>query len=196
MATRNDTSTKKNKRLFGFKGLVNKRKSKNKKIQSQYSITDNDSTPSCAITVGSTVSSSVMSSSAKTPVGEPVQVIVLVLMDPQTRRFDLLQLEFNSATVKVSDVIDQIVISATDPSLRIQTYETLTDLQGIELVPSKYIAEYIDSAGVVLAVPSSCTDKGEAVVKQANTILTDPKFHTMVSSKTDALLCLVTYIFN
>ena len=137
-----------------------------------------------------------MSSSAKTPVGEPVQVIVLVLMDPQTRRFDLLQLEFNSATVKVSDVIDQIVISATDPSLRIQTYETLTDLQGIELVPSKYIAEYIDSAGVVLAVPSSCTEKGEAVVKQANTILTDPKFHTMVSSKTDALLCLVTYILN
>ena len=113
MATRNDTSTKKNKRLFGFKGLVNKRKSKNKKIQSQYSITEDDSTPSCAITVGS----SVMSSSAKTPVGEPVQVIVLVLMDPQTRRFDLLQLEFNSATVKVSDVIDQIVISATEPSL-------------------------------------------------------------------------------
>jgi hypothetical protein len=195
MATRNDTSTKKNKRLFGFKGLVNKRKSKNKKIQSQYSITEDDSTPSCAITVGSTVGSSVMSSSAKTPVGEPVQVIVL-LMDPQTRRFELLQLEFNSATVKVSDVIDQIVISATDPSLRIQTYETLTDLQGIELVPSKLIAEYIDSAGVVLAVPSSCTDKGEAVVKQANTILTDPKFHTMVSSKTDALLCLVTYILN
>ena len=195
MATRNDTSTKKNKRLFGFKGLVNKRKSKNKKIQSQYSITDNDSTPSCAITVGSTVSSSVMSSSAKTPVGETVQVIIL-LMDPQTRRFELLQLELNSATAKVSDVIDQIVISATDPSLLIQTYETLTDLQGIELVPSKYIAEYIDSAGVVLAVPSSIIDKGEAVVKQANTILTMPKIHTMVSSKTDALLCLVTYIFN
>jgi hypothetical protein len=58
------------------------------------------------------------------------------------------------------------------------------------------IAEYIDSAGVVLAVPSSCTEKGEAVVKQANTILTMPKIHTMVSSKTDALLCLVTYIFN
>ena len=103
---------------------------------------------------------------------------------------------FDSATAKVSDVIDQIVISATEPSLRIQTYETLTDLQGIELVPSKYIAEYIDSAGVVLAVPSSCTEKGEAVVKQANTILTMPKIHTMVSSKTDALLCLVTYIFN
>ena len=57
-----------------------------------------------------------MSSSAKTPVGEPVQVI-LFLMDPQTRRFELLQLELNSATAKVSDVIDQIVISATEPSL-------------------------------------------------------------------------------
>ena len=41
---------------------------------------------------------------------------------------------FDSAIIKVSDIIVHIVISATEPSLLIQTYETLTDLQGIELI--------------------------------------------------------------
>lgn len=103
-------------------------------------------------------------------------------MDPQTRRFELLQLEFDSATAKVSDITDQIVISATEPSLIIQTFETLTDLRGVELVPNKYIAEYVDSAGVIVAVPSSTKDRGKAVAAMATPILTNPKVHTMLTS--------------
>ena len=39
----------------------------------------------------------------KTPVGDPIRVILL-LMDPKTRTFEILQLEFDSSVAKVSDI--------------------------------------------------------------------------------------------
>ena len=214
--------SKKNKRFGSFKGLVNKRKSKNKKNQSQSASASQASSPSrprpqssntnrnrdkddstvYSVAFDATTTASIPASdnaSAKTtPLGEPVHVILL-LMDPQTRRFELLQLEFDSATAKVSDITDQIVISATEPSLIIQTFETLTDLRGVELVPNKYIAEYVDSAGVIVAVPSSTKDRGKAVAAMATPILTNPKVHTMVSVSSNFLVCFVcslgTYMY-
>ncbi len=118
--------------------------------------------------------------SAKTPLGEPLHVILL-MMDPLTRRFELLQLEFDSATAKVSDITDQIPLAATEPSLTSQKFESLTTLKGDELISSKPIAEYIDSAGIIVAVPTTTIEKGGAVAKMANPILTNPKVHSMVS---------------
>jgi hypothetical protein len=224
--TSSPSRSKKNKRFGSFKGLVNKRKSKNKKNQSQSASAsasasqasspsrprpqssntnrnrDKDDSTVYSVAFDATTTASIPASdnaSAKTtPLGEPVHVILL-LMDPQTRRFELLQLEFDSATAKVSDITDQIVISATEPSLIIQTFETLTDLKGVELVPNKYIAEYVDSAGVIVAVPSSTKDRGKAVAAMATPILTNPKVHTMVSVSSNFLVCFVytlgTYIF-
>jgi hypothetical protein len=48
--------------------------------------------------------------------------VVLLLMDPETRRFELLQLEFDSLKALVSDVLAQIPVSVTEEALRKQTY--------------------------------------------------------------------------
>jgi hypothetical protein len=45
--------------------------------------------------------------------------VVLLLMDPETRRFELLQLEFDSLKAFVSDVLAQIPISVTEDALRL-----------------------------------------------------------------------------
>ena len=47
----------------------------------------------------------------------PTLQLVLLLMDPKTRRFELLQLEFDSDKARVSDILAQIPISVTEPLL-------------------------------------------------------------------------------
>jgi hypothetical protein len=101
-------------------------------------------------------------------------------MDPTTRRFELLQLEFDSATARVSDITEQIPISATEPSLMGQKFETLTNLKGMELIAEEYIRLYVESAGVVVAVPTTTKEKGEAVARMATPILSNKKVHQMV----------------
>ena len=117
----------------------------------------------------------------KTPLGEPIHVILL-LMDPKTRRFELLQLEFDSSVAKVSDIYGQINASATEITLKSQEYNSLTNLKSEQLDDSKLISAYIDSAGIVIAVPSSSGESPEAITKLATPILTNPKVHKMVSS--------------
>lgn len=103
-------------------------------------------------------------------------------MDPTTRRFELLQLEFDSATARVSDITEQIPISATEPSLMGQKFETLTNLKGMELIAEEYIRLYVESAGVVVAVPTTTKEKGEAVARMATPILSNKKVHQMLTS--------------
>mmetsp|Transcript_27382 Transcript_27382/g.64150 ORF Transcript_27382/g.64150 Transcript_27382/m.64150 type:complete len:469 (-) Transcript_27382:304-1710(-) len=54
--------------------------------------------------------------------------LVVLLMDPTSHRFELLQLEFEDATkAKVSDVLIQIPISVTEPSLKELVYDGILD---------------------------------------------------------------------
>ena len=53
-------------------------------------------------------------------------------MDPQTRRFELLQLEFDTNKASVADILQQIPISATEESLRTQTFDCVCDTDGKE----------------------------------------------------------------
>lgn len=124
--------------------------------------------------------------STQVHLGDPILVdpihVILLLMDPETRRFELLQLEFDSSFAKVSDIFTRIAISATEPSLKSQEYETLTDLKGQELQSTKNLAEYIDAAGIIIAVPSTSKYNGAAVAKMATPILSNPKVHHMLTS--------------
>lgn len=115
-----------------------------------------------------------------TPLSDPVHVILL-LMDPSTRRFEILQLEFDSGNAKVKDIFDQIPISATEASLKIQTYNRLCNLKGEELDVTADLKSYIESAGIVIAVPSGATEHSSTLARMATPILTNPKVHTMVS---------------
>eukprot|EP00536_Pseudo-nitzschia_multiseries_P007458 jgi/Psemu1/18011/gm1.18011_g len=54
--------------------------------------------------------------------------LVVLLMDPASHRFELLQLEFEDANrAKVSDVLVQIPISVTEPSLKKLVYDGVLD---------------------------------------------------------------------
>ena len=127
-------------------------------------------------------------------------------MDPHTRRFELLQLEFDSHTATVSDITDQIAISATEPSLQGQQFDKngLVTLKGTTLESGKKVGAYVDAgcAAIVIAVPADSMNgtgsgigsgsgsgsgsggavlKPEDVAKMAKPILINPKVHTMVS---------------
>ena len=108
--------------------------------------------------------------------------IVLLLMDPQTRRFELLQLEFDAQIAKVEDIFSQIPISATEPSLKNQTYVSICTPSGTEMDSSKELSEYVTKAAVVIAVPEfpDGSNGVESAVKMAKPILSNPKVARMV----------------
>jgi len=178
------------KRKKLFKGLVRRKSKKSEEspptagqTTDSSSRADDESTVySVAFDATSKVSSgSSMIETQKTPLGDPIHVILL-LMDPKTRRFELLQLEFDSNTAKVDDVFSQIAISATEPTLRTQKYESLCNLVGEELKSGLELAEYIDTAGIVIAVPATSEEDSQSIAKMATPILSNPKVHTMLSS--------------
>lgn len=57
--------------------------------------------------------------------------LVLLLVDPDTLRFELLQLEFETVQgAKVADVLDQIINSVTEPAIRTLEFHALVDRKG------------------------------------------------------------------
>jgi len=120
---------------------------------------------------------------------KPIQVILL-LMDPNTRRFELLQLEFDSQKALVSDVLRQIHTSATEKSLREMTYGGVCDVEGKEMIGGERLKQFCageDNAGnsssagaveVVMAMPGGMT--GAATANLARPILGDPKVVEML----------------
>ena len=69
------------------------------------------------------------SNSSLPPIADPY-VIVLLLMTPITRRFEPLQLEFDTKKAIVADIIQQIPISTTEESLRTQTFDCVCEADG------------------------------------------------------------------
>ena len=85
--------------------------------------------------------------------------MVLLLMDVDSRRFELLQLEFDSEKALVSDVLAQIPVSVTEESLRDQSYETIVTTDGEEKVSGKRLSEFCKSNDVLVAVPKGLSAK-------------------------------------
>ena len=104
--------------------------------------------------------------------------VVLLLMDPETRRFELLQLEFDSLKALVSDVLAQIPISVTEEALRLQTYTGIAAKDGIEMPPSKLLSSFCKGNEVLVAVPDGVAPKECA--RLARPILSDDKVVSMV----------------
>ena len=80
-------------------------------------------------------------------------------MDPDTRRFELLQLEFDSLRALVSDVLAQISVSVTEEALRLQTYTGITGRDGIEMTSSNLLAAFCKGNEVLVAIPDGVTAK-------------------------------------
>ena len=190
---------KKNKRFKAFKGFITGKKSRGRKsrtLNPDPSPTlpphGTHTSPPPIIPDDPTVwgadfdNQSVASSKAGSTEDDPSNVdgihIILLLMDPGTRRFELLQLEFDSRIAIVEDIFSQISSSATEPSLKSQTYVDICTPKGIKLEKSKMVSEYATKAIVVIAVPEfpNGVDSVEAATKMAKPILGNPKVKKMV----------------
>ena len=104
--------------------------------------------------------------------------VVLLLMDPETRRFELLQLEFDSLKALVSDVLAQIPVSVTEEALRVQKYTGIAGKDGIEMAPSNLLASFCKGNEVLVAIPEGVPSKECA--RLARPILSDEKVVKMV----------------
>jgi hypothetical protein len=114
--------------------------------------------------------------------------VVLLLMDPETRRFELLQLEFDSLKALVSDVLAQIPVSVTEEALRQQTYTGIAGKDGKEMPPSKLLASFCKGNEVLVAVPTGVDPKECA--RLARPILSDDKVVDMVrDDRSPAAFC-------
>ena len=61
--------------------------------------------------------------SRSAPPKPPTLQLVLLLLYPKARRFELLELEFDSDKARVSDILARIPVSATEPLIRQQKYD-------------------------------------------------------------------------
>jgi hypothetical protein len=104
--------------------------------------------------------------------------VVLLLMDPKTRRFELLQLEFDSLKALVSDVLAQIPVSCNDDTLRKQAYSGVCGHMDQEMTSDKLLANFCHGNDVLVAIPTGLSAKECA--RLARPILGDAKVEAMV----------------
>lgn len=104
--------------------------------------------------------------------------VVLLLMDAKSRRFELLQLEFDSVKASVSDVLAQIPIAVTEDCLQQQSYVGITCCDGVEKSSEDVLADFCKGGDVMVAIAREMTATG--CVKLALPILADPKVMAMV----------------
>lgn len=122
--------------------------------------------------------STLITAVASNKAAKPLQIFVL-LMDPTSRRFELLQLEFDANKATVGDIQHQIKHAATEKTLRDMVYEGVCDRTGIEMIASMKLLRFCNGGDVVMAMPKGMT--GKETAKLAKPILNDPKVENMAS---------------
>lgn len=104
--------------------------------------------------------------------------VVLLLMDPETRRFELLQLEFDSDKALVSDVLTQIPVAVTEEVLKKQTYVGICGSSGSQMDSAVLLSDFCNGNDVLVAVPSGVP--ASECARLARPILNDEKVINMV----------------
>jgi len=106
--------------------------------------------------------------------------VILLLMDPKTRRFELLQLEFDSQNAVVRDVLAQVPHSVTEEALRNQKYAGVCDRSGQELYYSTCLGDVCTGSDILIALPENINAKECA--RLAKPILSDSNVIEMLRS--------------
>jgi hypothetical protein len=117
--------------------------------------------------------------------------IVLLLMDNETRRFELLQVDVDSPAALVKDILVKIPDHATEPSLKHQSFSIVCDRHGNTLDTDKPLSNFFTDCAdmtsegcrtfLLLAVTSTKQElNGSDCAKLAKPILTHPKISNMV----------------
>lgn len=110
----------------------------------------------------------------------PSLQVVLLLMDPTTRRFELLQLEFDSDKAKVSDILSQIPVSVTEEAIKKQQYRGVMDRDSAERGESARLSSFCKGKEVLVALPKGLSV--EDCTKLARPILGDDKVINMLNA--------------
>jgi len=180
------------KRLTGIITGKSRRDKKKVKSVGESAVTQQDdgSTIYGAELDGSVAGNS-LSTAKNTTIADPVQVILL-LMDPSTRKFELLQLEFDSSSAKVSDIYSQIPAAATEGVLKDASYKAMISAKGEKLSDDVMISKFFTEIGVLIAVPESSNDDHQKIATMAVPILTNSKVYKMVR-----LICeILCFLYN
>jgi len=112
--------------------------------------------------------------------GPNVITIVVLVMNPLTRRFELLQLEFNDETALVGGVLAQVRAMVSKKLLKKQSYIGLCRLDGQELINCFNMKKYdITEGEVLIAIPKGLG--GPTCVQLAQPILEYPQIKSFVS---------------
>lgn len=165
-----------------MKGLT--RKSKKKKKKSDSSTTD-----------GMSVAYSVVPESVASAPTTPTRTskdnltnlqLVLLLMDPSSRRFELLQLEFDSDKARVSDIVAQIPLSVTEEAIRNLSFTGVIDSSAQVMNGSVRLVDFCTGKTILVALPEGTTAK--ECMKLARPILCDKKVEQMVSPKKNTMV--------
>jgi hypothetical protein len=101
--------------------------------------------------------------------------VILLLMDPGTRRFELLQLEFDSNHAIVKDVLTEVPLSVTEEVLRKQNYSGVCDRTGQELYVSTRLSEACGPADILIAIPENvpameCARLAKPILQDKNVV--------------------------
>lgn len=168
---------KKKKSLFKriAKGISTKKKKKHPDDASVMGVSVSNSV------AGSVVANNAPNSVLTTITASPPIQVILLLMDPDSRRFELLQLEFDATKALVSDVLLQVEQSATETALRDMKYAGICDRTGMEMIASCKLLMFCSPGKneIVLAMPRGMD--GRETAKLATPILEDEKVVEMVS---------------
>jgi hypothetical protein len=105
-------------------------------------------------------------------------VVVLLLIDPTTLRFELLQLEFDARIAKVSDALAQIPESATEMTVKSQPYKGVIDVKLRMQSDKTLLKDFAKTKDLLVAVAASLNF--EQASRLARPILSDEKVVTMV----------------
>jgi len=116
--------------------------------------------------------------------------VVLLLIDPTSRRFQFLRLEFYTNMLTVAEVLQQIILfPATDESFRTQTFDYMCNLEGFEYDYDRYISDYVEGNAVVIAVPQAGCESSDDISNMAKSVLRRSKIDQMLKSTG---ICLAT----
>lgn len=176
-----DASIRKSKSFKRIRGLLKGSKSKSKNVSKDLKEEANRNT----FDEGGTVydvdveDRSVMTRQTVEEAKPFLLKIVLLLMDPVTRRFELLQLEFDSLKATVNDILQQIPVSVTEEALRGQNYVAICGPDAKEKSSSEMLSNFCSGNEVFVAIPHGMQSR--ECVRLATPILSDDKVNQMVS---------------
>jgi hypothetical protein len=117
------------------------------------------------LTMESLLNTTSKTATATSVVSQSALELVVLLMDPISRRFELLQLEFDSSKAKVSDLLTQIPLSVTEPKLQEQQFVGVLDHRGqLEEGSTRLLQAFGSSAENQSGIPSQTSNATQKLV--------------------------------